>query len=238
MMKRFRSISDPDAPVRTALRAVEAHVRPDFRRAVAYGVLALALSGVARGIGGVHAANLHTRLVAYGLGAAFLVFGTAATRSAANEVSRVSLARAGTAAATATRLAVLLVGYLVVLLVGLDLFAIPVGHLLVGGAVTGVILGIAAQQWLGNLFAGIVLLFARPYVPGECIQVRSGALGGIMEGTVTAVGLLYTTLETAEGVLNIPNSGLLAAAVGPIPPTRHKDAADADPTSRREPDAG
>jgi hypothetical protein len=236
MMKRFRSISDPDAPVRTALRAVEAHVRPDFRKAVAYGVLALALSGVARGIGGVHAANLHTRLVAYGLGAAFLVFGTAATRSAANEVSRVSLARAGTAAATATRLAVLLVGYLVVLLVGLDLFAIPVGHLLVGGAVTGVILGIAAQQWLGNLFAGIVLLFARPYVPGECIQVRSGALGGIMEGTVTAVGLLYTTLETAEGVLNIPNSGLLAAAVGPIPPTRLKDAAD--PTSQREPDAG
>jgi small-conductance mechanosensitive channel len=182
------------------------------------------LSGFARGIGGVHAANLRTRLVAYGLAVLFLVFGVAATRSAASEAARVTRARAGTAAETAVRVATLLVGYLSVLLVGLDLFAIPVGHLLVGGAVTGVILGIAAQQTLGNLFAGIVLLFARPYVPGECIQVRSGALGGIMEGTVTAVGLLYTTLETAEGVLNIPNSGLLAAAVGPIPPMRPDDA--------------
>jgi small-conductance mechanosensitive channel len=227
-MKRWRSIRDPDAPVRTALRAVEAHVRPDFRKAVVCGVLALAFSGVARGIGGVHSANLRTRLAAYGLALAFLVFGVAAVRSAANEVARVTRARAGTSAGTAVRVATLLVGYLAVVLVGLDLFAIRVGQLLVGGAVTGVILGIAAQQTLGNLFAGIVLLFARPYVPGECIQVRSGALGGIMEGTVTSVGLLYTVLETAEGVLNIPNSGLLAAAVGPIPPIR-PDAAPAQP---------
>jgi hypothetical protein len=229
MMKRLRSIRDPDAPMRTALRAVEAHVRPDFRKAVGFGVLALAFSGVARGIGGVHAANVHTRLAAYGLAVAFLIFGVAATRSAASEVSRVTRARAGTAAATAVRVATLLVGYLVVLLVGLDLFAIPVGHLLVGGAVTGVVLGIAAQQTLGNLFAGIVLLFARPYVPGECIQVRSGALGGTMEGKVTSVGLLYTALETAEGVLNIPNSGLLAAAVGPIPPLPDRETAAQPP---------
>lgn len=217
-MKRLRNIRDPNAPVRTALRAVEARVRPDFRKAVAFGVLALVFSGVARGVGGVHAASLHARLVAYGMVLAFLIFGVASIRSAASELSRVSQARAGTAAATLIRIGTLLVGYLVVVLVALDLFAIPVGHLLVGGAVTGVILGIAAQQTLGNIFAGIVLLFARPYVPGERIQVRSGALGGIMDGTVTSVGLLYTSLATEDGVLNIPNSGLLAAAVGPIPP--------------------
>jgi small-conductance mechanosensitive channel len=228
MMKRLRSIRDPDAPVRTALRAVEAHVRPDFRKAVVYAVLALAFSGVARGIGGVHAHNLRTRLAAYGLAVLFLVLGVLATRSAASEAARVTRARAGTSAETAVRVATLLVGYLSVLLVGLDLFAIPVGQLLVGSAVTGVILGIAAQQTLGNLFAGVVLLFARPYLPGEYIQVRSGALGGIMEGTVTSIGLLYTTLETPEGVLNVPNSGLLAAAVGPIPPLR-PDAQPAEP---------
>ena len=84
--------------------------------------------------------------------------------------------RAGAAAATPLRVASLLAGYFVVGLVALDIFAIPVGHLLVGGAVTGVILGIAAQQSLGNLVAGIVLLFARPYIPGErirCAQARS-----------------------------------------------------------------
>jgi small-conductance mechanosensitive channel len=214
---RFRRIRESDATVINALRAVEAHVRPDFRKAVVFGVLALACSGVARGIGGVHDEKLHTRLVAYGLAAAFLIFGVAASRSAASELARASAARAGAAAATLLRVATLLVGYLIVLLVGLDLFAIPVGHLLVGGAVTGVILGIAAQQTLGNIFAGIVLLFAQPYLPGERIQVRSGSLGGVTQGTVTSVGLLFTTLATEDGVLNMPNSGLLAAAVGPIP---------------------
>ena len=216
-MTRSQFVRARNASVRTALRAVEARVRPDFRKAVAFGVLALALSAVAHGIGGIHAASLHTRLAAYGFGAAFLVFGVAATRSAASELSRVSEQRAGAAAATPLRVASLLAGYFVVGLVALDIFAIPVGHLLVGGAVTGVILGIAAQQSLGNLVAGIVLLFARPYIPGERIRVRSGALGGIIEGTVTSVGLLYTTLATDDGVVNIPNGGLLAAAVGPVP---------------------
>ncbi len=201
-------------------------MRLDLRRVVVFGVLALVCSGVGRGIGGVHADQLHTRVAAYALVAGFLILGTVATRSAASELSRVSAARAGPAAATLLRVATLLVGYLIVVLVALDLFAIPVGHLLVGGAVTGVILGIAAQQTLGNIFAGIVLLFAQPYLPGERIQVRSGALGGIMQGTVTSVGLLYTTLATDEGVLNLPNSGLLAAAVGPLPSVPEPPAVD------------
>jgi len=83
-----------------------------------------------------------------------------------------------------------------------------------------VILGIAAQQALANVFAGLVLLFARPYTPGEKVRIRSGALGGTLVGTVTSVGLLYTTLSTEEGVLNIPNGALLAAAVGPLPPDK------------------
>jgi len=222
-MTRSRLLRDHNASVRTALRAVESRVRPDFRKAVAFGVLALVLTAVAHGIGGIHAASLHTRLAAYGLGVALLIFGVAATRSAASELSRVSEQRAGAAAATPVRVGTLLVGYLLVGLVALDIFAIPVGHLLVGGAVTGVILGIAAQQSLGNLVAGIVLLFARPYIPGERIRVRSGALGGIIEGTVTSVGLLYTTLATDDGVVNIPNGGLLAAAVGPIPAAQPLD---------------
>src|SRR5674476_1088771 len=71
--------------------------------------------------------------------------------------------------------------------------AVPVGNLLVGGAVTGMILGIVAQQSLSNVCAGLVLLFARPYIPGERVRIRSGALGGTLDGTVTSVGLLYTT---------------------------------------------
>jgi small-conductance mechanosensitive channel len=113
------------------------------------------------------------------------------------------------------------------------LFALPVGNLLVGGAVIGMILGIAAQQSLSNVFADLVLLFARPYIPGEEIRIRSGALGGTLDGTVTSVGLLYTTLSTQDGVLNIPNGGLLAAAVGPLPHDKEPSAQPAQQTTQQ-----
>lgn len=204
------------------LHAVDAKVRPDFRRALIFAAIAVACYGVGRSVGAVHSPNLHTRLIAYGFGAGFLIFGFAATRSAANEVTRISQARAGAATATPLRVLCLLTGYLLVIFVSLDLFAVPVGHLLLGGAVTGIILGIAAQQALGNLFAGLILLFTRPYVPGERIRIKAGALGGELVGTVTSVGLIYTRLETADGPLNIPNGALLGAAVGPA---REPDAA-------------
>ena len=210
-------IPDKNASLRAAVRAVDSKVRPDFRRAIVYAVLAFTLDGATPYFGGVHAATLDRRLAAYGTAAGFVVFGLAATRSAASELSRVTLSRAGAAAATPLRVGCLLVGYLIVALTAMDLFALPVGNLLVGGAVTGMILGIAAQQALSNVFAGLVLLFARPYNPGEKVRIRSGALGGTLDGTVTSVGLLYTTLSTEDGVLNIPNGALLAAAVGPLP---------------------
>ena len=52
---------------------------------------------------------------------------------------------------------------------GVDPKALPVG-----GAFTAVVLGLAAQQTLGNLFAGMVLLTARPFRLGE----RDSAAGG------------------------------------------------------------
>jgi len=209
-------IPDTNASLRAAVRAVDSKVRPNFRRAIVCTVLAFTLDGATTYLGGVHAPTLDRRLAAYGTAAGFVLFGLAATRSVASELGRVSLSRAGAAAATPLRVGSLIVGYLIVALTAIDLFALPVGNLLVGGAVTGMILGIAAQQALANVFAGLVLLFARPYTPGEKVRIRSGALGGTLDGTVTSVGLLYTTLSTEEGVLNIPNGALLAAAVGPL----------------------
>lgn len=189
-------------------------VTADFRRAVAYGVLAIAAYGVSRGFG-VHSVHQSYRIVAYCTGAAFVAFGVLAIRSLANELARITRARGGAATATSLRVVVLIVGYIAVLLFALDVFRVPVGNLLLGGAVTGIILGIAAQQALGNVFAGIVLLIARPYVPGQPVRVLSGSIGGPHEGVVTSVGLVYTTLATEDGPLNIPNSALLASAIGP-----------------------
>ena len=125
------------------------------------------------------------------------------------------------------RLIVLLSGYLVTLAAVLDLLALPVDYF-AGGTVAALVIGIAAQQVLGNVFAGLVLLFARPYVPGERVRVYSGALGGPHEGVVTAVGLMYTTLAGGEGPINIPNSALLGAAVGPLPENGADDETEPD----------
>ncbi|MBN9620214.1 MAG: mechanosensitive ion channel, partial [Actinobacteria bacterium] len=141
-----------------------------------------------------------------------------AVRSAGREIARITAARAGQSAASTLRLLASLVGYALLLFGVLGLTNVNLGGLLVGGAVTGVVLGVAAQQALGNFFTGLVLLFARPYAPGQRIIVRSGALGGPLEGTIVDAGLIFTTLLTAEGPLHLPNAGLLGSAIGPAPP--------------------
>jgi small conductance mechanosensitive channel len=59
------------------------------------------------------------------------------------------------------------IGYSFVLVVSLHLLHIKIGSILVGGAVTGVIVGIGAQSTLSNLFAGVVLFTLRPFLLGK-----------------------------------------------------------------------
>lgn len=192
-------------------------VRADFRRTILFGSAALATLIAGIEFGALRPALLQWQLSTYGCALATAGFGLAATRTAAREVYRVCLARAGDVAATPLRLMVLLGGYLIAFVAVCDLIGLDLRQLLVGGAITGIVLGLAAQPILGNLFAGIVLLFARPYLPGQKIRVLSGSINGPLVGVVISAGLLYTALATDEGPISIPNSSLLAAAVGPVP---------------------
>ena len=65
--------------------------------------------------------------------------------------------------------------------------------LAVGGAITAVVFGLAAQQTLGNLIAGMVLISARPFKVGDRVRLQAGGLAGQIEGVVASLGLLYTT---------------------------------------------
>jgi small conductance mechanosensitive channel len=85
------------------------------------------------------------------------------------------------------------------------------------------ILGLAAQQTLGNLFAGVVLVSARPFGVGERLRLQAGGLAGEAEGVVSSLGLLYTTLARRGGPSHVPNSVVLGAAVVPL---REPDAVD------------
>jgi small-conductance mechanosensitive channel len=89
-------------------------------------------------------------------------------------------------------------------------------QLALGGAFTAVVLGLAAQQTLGNLMAGTVLLSARPFRVGERIRLQGGGLAGSVEGTVASLGLLFTTLAQGEDAIMVPNSVVLSAAIMPL----------------------
>ncbi len=95
--------------------------------------------------------------------------------------------------------------------------------LAVGGAFTAVIVGLAAQQTLGNLIAGTVLLSARPFRVGERVRLQGGGIGGQIEGIVSALGLLYTTFAQGDDHVMIPNSVVLNVAIVPL---REPDAVD------------
>lgn len=86
---------------------------------------------------------------------------------------------------------------------------------LVGGAILGVIVATASQASLGNFFAGLVLMFARPYRVGASVRLRGTIAGGVeFEGTVIDMGALYTTMRTAGGqILKLPNSGVVTSAL-------------------------
>jgi small conductance mechanosensitive channel len=99
------------------------------------------------------------------------------------------------------------------LLVALDVAGVQARTLLVGGAFTAVILGLAAQQTLGNVIAGTVLLSASPFKVGDRVRLQGGPLAGQIEGTVSSLGLLYTTFATKEDLVMVPNSVVLNVAV-------------------------
>jgi small conductance mechanosensitive channel len=84
------------------------------------------------------------------------------------------------------------------------------------GAFTAVVVGLAAQQTLGNLIAGTVLVSARPFRVGERVRMQGGGLAGSVEGVVSSFGLLYTILARGDDSIMVPNSVVLNVAVAPL----------------------
>jgi small-conductance mechanosensitive channel len=199
-----------------------AHVRARARRWRALFALVLAAAAAVcaylQNLSSFHERGLATtKIITAVCAAGFCVFATVAVIELSAQARHVLQPRTGSSHAAVVRYTILLLGSIATVVITLDLFRIRVGQLVLGGALTAVLLGIAGQQSMANLFAGIVLLLSRPFNVGEYIRVRSGAMGGIMEGTVTEIGLTYVRIDTGEGILSLPNSQVLAAAVGPVP---------------------
>ncbi len=177
--------------------------------------------------------DLTNQFIIYGTAVLFLVFGSTATYGLAGKSRELLEPTTGMAHSAIVRYVILIVGAFTTLAVTLVLFGVNVSQLILGGALTTVFLSIAAQQALGNVFAGLVLVFARPFKVGDAIQMRAGALGGTIDGIVTDIGITYVRVNTDGTMKSIPNSQVLNAIVGPIPPEEPKEGPPAEENPRR-----
>ncbi len=161
----------------------------------------------------VHVADTPVNIVAALL---IMVLGLALARDIGRAAGPTFLRRMDPGTAGTVGFLMRLTTMLITLGVALYVVGVHAQTLAVGGAFTAVVLGLAAQQTLGNLFAGLVLLSARPFKVGVRVRLQAGALGGQVEGIVSSLGLLYTTLARGEDRVLIPNTLVLAAVVVPV----------------------
>ena len=75
-------------------------------------------------------------------------------------------------------------------------------------SVAGLALSLAVQNVMSNLFSGITLLIAKPFTTGDFVEVAGKT------GTIKAVGLFYTQLDTLDNIaVSIPNSDVTASTI-------------------------
>lgn len=97
---------------------------------------------------------------------------------------------------------------IVAFLGALRIAGISYTSILAGVSITGLIVGLATQNILSNLFAGMMILAQKPFDIGDSVTI------GSYTGTVKAINVLTTTIETLERLeITMPNKILVD---GPI----------------------
>jgi small conductance mechanosensitive channel len=94
--------------------------------------------------------------------------------------------------------------FLLVLLIALEQLGLPITTLIAGVSVAGVGLGLAMQGVLGNLVAGLVIIFTKPFRVGEYIEIIG------VQGTVSNIDLLTTMLQHGDlSRVKVPNRKII-----------------------------
>ncbi|PVU74381.1 mechanosensitive ion channel family protein [Acidianus hospitalis] len=137
----------------------------------------------------------------------------------------------GASNATSVAFITRLLGYIIAFIGFFLLVHISIGAALAAGGFAGLVLGLASQTVLSNIFGGIMLLFSRPYKVGDRITISTWQYGLIAPtyppkffsndflipgytGVVTDISLLYTTIYTDDKVpVKIPNNIMVQAAI-------------------------
>jgi len=148
--------------------------------------------------------------------AVLIVVGSAATHWLVQGLSPRLYRRLDPATAGTLGFLVRLTAMVAVVVLALRIAGVNTATLAVGGAFTAIVLGLAAQQTLAGIFAGILLQSTRPFRVGERVRLVGGALAGSLDGTVSSLGLFYTTLIQGADRLLVPNSVLINLVVVPL----------------------
>jgi small conductance mechanosensitive channel len=156
------------------------------------------------------------QLIRWGTVVVLVIVGSAATHWLVRGLSPRFYRRLDPATAGTAGFVVRLLATTAVVVLALRIAGVNASTLAVGGAFTAVLLGLAAQQAMSGVFAGIVLQSTRPFRVGERVRLVGGGVAGSLEGTVSSLGLFYTTLSQGADRLLVPNSVLLSLVVVPL----------------------
>src|SRR5438552_7440376 len=88
-------------------------------------------------------------------------------------------------------------------------FDLPIQGLLATSGVVAIILGLALQSTLGDVFSGIVLNFSQPYRPGDWISIEGGTEGRVLELNWRATSILTGRRDLAI----VPNSTIAKSRI-------------------------
>src|SRR6516165_10271408 len=88
-------------------------------------------------------------------------------------------------------------------------FDLPIQGLLATSGVAAIILGLALQSSLSDVFSGIVLNFGRPYRPGDWISIDGSTDGRVIEMNWRATHVLTGKSDLAI----VPNSTIAKAKI-------------------------
>ena len=92
-----------------------------------------------------------------------------------------------------------------------------VSSLIAGFGITGLAVGFAAKEAIGNIFGSVGLLSDRVYKIGDYIKF------GDYEGVVESVNLRSTSIRTLDGfIVNVPNNVIANQAITNVSKTRNR----------------
>ena len=111
---------------------------------------------------------------------------------------------------------VYVVTLLLAFLVALSWLGIPTTSIITVLGASTLAIGLALQDSLSNLASGLLLIFLKPFIVGDYVQIGSDN----NEGTVTHVHFFHTELNTGDNkVLLVPNSDVMSNQI--LNYTRH-----------------